>query len=76
MLSFIYRLILDFEQQHGIHPNLLYINENHAKHLMDGVAEDLSLQNITELLQLELIINREVLHPHVMWTQTAQRIAG
>ena len=76
MLSFIYRLIRDFEQQHGIHPNLLYLNEYHVKHLMDGVADDFSLQNITELLELDLIINREVLHPRVVWTQTAQRMAG
>ena len=76
MLSFIYRLVHDFEQKHGIHPNLLYLNEHHVKHLLDGIAEDFTLQNIIELLQLELIINREVLHPHVVWTQTAQRIAG
>jgi len=43
---------------------------------MESVTEEFSLQSITELLQLELIINREVLHPHVVWTQTAQRIAG
>jgi len=76
MLSFIYRLIHDFENKHGIHPNLLYLNEYHVKHLMESVTEEFSLQTITELLQLELIINREVLHPHVVWTQTAQRIAG
>ncbi|WP_455221853.1 hypothetical protein [Kaarinaea lacus] len=76
MLSYIFRLIRDFEKEHGIHPNLLYLNDYHVKHLIDGLAEDFSLQHITELLQLELIINREVLHPHVVWTQTAHRIAG
>jgi hypothetical protein len=76
MLSFIYRLIRDFEQKHGIHPNLLYLNEYHVKHLIDDVAVDCSLQNITDLLQLDLIVNREVLHPHVIWTQTAYRRAG
>ena len=76
MLSYIYRQICDFENQHGILPNLLYINEEHAEHLKDSVAEEFTLQQIAELLQLEVIINQEVLHPHVAWTQSAIRIAS
>lgn len=30
MLSYIYRQIREFENQHGILPNLLYINEEHV----------------------------------------------
>ena len=76
MLSYIYRQIRDFESEHGVLPNLLYINEEHAKHLKESVADDYSLQDIAELLQLEVIINKEVLHPHVAWTQSAMRFAS
>jgi len=76
MLSYIYRQICEFKNQHGILPNLLYINEQHAEHLKESVAEGFTLQNIAELLQLEVIINKEVLHPQVAWTQSAIRIAS
>ena len=76
MLSYIYRQIRNFEAQHGVLPNLLYINKEHAGHLQESVAEGYSLQDIAELLQLEVIINDDVLHPHVAWTQSAIRIAS
>ncbi|WP_455202547.1 hypothetical protein [Kaarinaea lacus] len=76
MLSYIYRQIRDFENQHGILPNLLYINEQHVEHLKNSVDEEFTLQNIAELLQLEVVIHQEVLHPHVAWTQSAIRIAS
>ena len=76
MLSYIYRQIRDFETQHGVLPNLLYINEEHAEHLKESVAEGYSLRDIAELLQLEVVINQEVLHPHVAWTQSVIRIAS
>jgi hypothetical protein len=73
MLSYIYRLIRDFEQEHGIHPNLLYLNQFHASHLKQGLDERFSFQAICDLLRLELIIDQDIMHPHVAWTQSAQR---
>ena len=75
MISYIYRLIQQFQRQHGIHPNLLYLNEIHAQHLKQSFGEDFSHHSITDLLQMELIINKEITHPHVAWTHTAQRMA-
>ena len=75
MLSYIYRLIRDFEQQHGIQPNLLYLNELHAKHLKAGFAEQYSYQAIRDLLQMELIISKETIHPHVAWSSTVHKKA-
>lgn len=75
MLSYIYRLIRNFEQEHGIHPNLLYINPDHADHLKQSMDERLTIQRIAELLQMEMIINYDIVHPHVAWTYTAQHIA-
>lgn len=76
MLSYIYRQIRDFENQHGILPNLLYVNAEHLEHLKESVEEGFTLENIAELLQLEVIINTEVLHPRVAWTPSATRIAS
>jgi hypothetical protein len=76
MLSFIYRLIRDFEQEHGIHPNVLYINEVHAHYLRNGFAEHYSYQAIRDLLRMELVISRETVHPHVAWTASVARQAS
>ncbi len=73
MLAYIYRLIRDFEQEHGIHPNLLYLNKLHAEHLKTAFTDQYSLQNITEMLQMEMIIDQGVVHPNVVWAQSAQR---
>jgi len=75
MLSYIYRLIRDFEQEHGIQPNILYLNEIHAQHLKDGFAENYSYQAIRDLLQMEFVVSGETVHPHVAWTPTVIRKA-
>ena len=76
MLSYIYRMVRDFENLHGIHPNLLYLNRLHSEHLKDAFADAYSMSQIMDELQMELIIDHDVVHPHVAWTQTAQRIAS
>ena len=76
MLSFIYRLIRDFEQEHGIEPNVLYINEVHAHYLRNGFDEHFSYQTIRDILRMELVISREVVHPNVAWSASVARQAG
>ena len=75
MISYILRLIDEFKREHGYQPNLLYLNEFHFNHLKSGFAEDYTLQVMCEVFQMELIVNREVIHPHVAWTHTAEKIA-
>lgn len=75
MISYILRLIDEFKQEHGCQPNLLYLNEFHFDHLKAGFAEDFTLPLMCEVLHMELIVNREVIHPHVAWTHTAEKIA-
>ena len=76
MLSFIYSLIRNFEQEHGIHPNVLYINEVHAHYLKTGFAEHYSYQAIRDLIRMELVISRETVHPNVAWTASIARQAS
>ena len=75
MLSYIYRLVDHFQSQHGVEPNLLYVNELHMSELKKSFASSETTQSITELLRMELIISCDITHPHVAWTQTAHRIA-
>ena len=76
MLAYIYRLINGFEQKHGVPPNTLYLNHAHSQHLQASFDEDYSLAQIMETLQMEMVIDPELMHPHVAWTQVARRIAS
>lgn len=71
MLSFIYRLVRDFEKEHGIPPNLLYLNPVHMHFLREQMSSDKQLDQIVNLLDMEIIITQEAIHPHVSWTQPA-----
>lgn len=73
MLAFIYRIIHDFEQEHGMNPNILYLNQLHCEHLKAAFSDDYTMQTITRLLHVELIIDPYCVHPHVAWSQMAQR---
>jgi hypothetical protein len=71
MLSFIYRLVNDFESTHDLRPNLLYLNEEHLQHLKDGFSKEYDLFRIMQTLGMEIIIDRGCVHPHVAWTRIA-----
>ncbi len=76
MLSYIVRLVQEFEQEHGVHPNLLYLNEQHLQHLQEGLREGNNLQRVRDILHMDIVLTRESVHPHVLWTQTAYQLAG
>jgi hypothetical protein len=76
MLSFILRISREFEQEHGIYPNLLYLNRFHAEHLKAAFDLEYSMNQILEILDMELIIQNDITHPRVVWSQIAQRVAA
>jgi hypothetical protein len=73
MLDFIYRLIREFEREHGILPNLLYLNRFHAEHLKSAFDENFSMPQIRNVLGMEMVIESDIIHPRVAWTQVAHR---
>lgn len=73
MLGHIYRLARDFEHEHGMHPNLLYVNQLHSEHLKTAFDNDVSIPLIMEWLKMEIVIENDIMHPHVAWRHTAQR---
>ena len=76
MLGYIYRLARDFEHEHGIHPNFLYLNKLHSEHLKIAFADEYSIHSIMELLQMEVVIENDIVHPHVAWRHTVQRMTA
>ena len=76
MLSYIYRLVTCFEREHGLRPNLLYINQDHLQHLKFSFDESYSMSQIMDMFKMEVIIDPGSVHPHVCWAQVAQRRAS
>lgn len=75
MLSYINQQASKFEESHGIQPNLLYLNEEHILYLRNDFSAQYDLDAIMNLLQMELVISNEIVHPHVGWTRFAQKYA-
>jgi hypothetical protein len=73
MLGFIYRLTRQFELEHGIRPNLLYLNHFHAEHLKSAFDEDYSMAQIRDVLGMEVIIENDIVHPRMAWAQAAEK---
>ncbi len=76
MLSFIYQLATRFEHAHQVRPNLLYLNPEHLVQLRESFGDPEDLGRILGILGMELIIDAEVVHPHVGWIPAQQRCAG
>jgi hypothetical protein len=71
MLSFVYRLIKDFERTHGVAPNVLYMSEKHYFALRENLAE-LGHEETEAFLRLEIALTPTA-HPHVSWHDPATR---
>lgn len=76
MLGFIVRLVNSFEKEHGFRPNLLYLNHIHSEHLKNSFDEKFSFSQIAQMLQMEIIIEPEAIHPRVAWTHVGHRVAS
>ncbi len=68
MLSYIYRVAMQFERKHGMRPNLLYLSYEHFEELKKSVADPADISVILNCLEMELILGREIVHPHVGWS--------
>ena len=68
MLSFIYQLAHEFEQEHGFRPNVLYLNRSHFAQLQGQLAEIHNLGTMSKLLGMEIVLESDLAHPHVGWS--------
>jgi hypothetical protein len=67
MLSFLYRLVEHYQREHGLHPNLLYMNPWHYRKLLECLPEMRSQEEVSKFLMMQIVINPEALHPYVAW---------
>lgn len=68
MLSFIYQLAHEYENEHGFRPNVLYMNQAHFGHLQCQLAEIRDLDTMNKLLGMEIVLDSDLTHPHVCWS--------
>jgi hypothetical protein len=66
MISFVMKLVNDFEEKHGCRPNLLYVNSEHLKRLCEDFDQGTDIQRISEMLEMEIIVSLDAVHPHVL----------
>ncbi len=67
MLSFLCRLVEHYQREHGLHPNLLYLNQWHYQKLLECLPEMENQDEVSRFLMLQIVISPETVHPHVAW---------
>ena len=75
MLSLTYQLTRAFEERHSVRPNLIYLNPSHFAIFKSDYPDPAVRARILDRLGLEVVIDRDVMHPHVAWSSTAMKRA-
>jgi len=75
MLSYLYRLALQFESEHGYRPNLLYISPVHYRRLCEDLAGIPGLGEMVRFLGMEVVIVADIGHPCLSFNQVNRRRA-
>lgn len=75
MLSYLYKLATEFEREHGHRPNLLYISPQHFQSLRHDLADIPGLGELVRFLGMEVVVDTEVGHPHLSYSQGLWRTA-
>ncbi len=68
MLSFIYQIARQFEQKHGFSPNLIHLNNEQFEHLCSELADIEGLDNLSQVLGMEIVLQTDITHPSVSWS--------
>jgi hypothetical protein len=65
MLSFIYRLRMDFERKYGEKPNMLYLNRFHFEHLRAACADPDDITALMQALGMTIMITEDAINPYL-----------
>lgn len=76
MLSYIFRLVEDFEQEHHMRPNVLYLNDEHFNRMRAEFADPNDIEEIVNRLEMEIMLDRAAVHPHVALIASSHRQAA
>jgi len=72
MLSFLYRLVRAFRQEHGYNPNVVVMNAQHYQRLLENIPEMTEYGSISRFLMMDIILSEDSVHPHVGWMMQIQ----
>jgi hypothetical protein len=72
MLSFIYRLVKQFESGHGYRPNLLEISPEHFSLLRQSLPLLSQRDELNRFLGMRILFSRDAVHPRVAWSAVAE----
>jgi len=73
MLSHLYRIAAQFEQHHGVAPNLLYLNYAHFEQLKQALGGLRDNAALLRGLDMALVLQQDVAHPRVAWSAHRER---
>jgi len=76
VLSYLYQLIRGFRREHGILPNVLYVNHRHYQQLTLDLPAFPTHAALCGFLALEVHVAQDVAHPHVAWVRSAARASA
>lgn len=65
MLSHIVNLVSDYEQDHGMKPNLVYMNETHYGYLREEMPGVWDHDDVVSLLGIDIALSDMAIRPHV-----------
>ncbi len=65
MLSFVVTLISQYERQHGVRPNLLYMNEAHYLYLREELPGVRDHDDVAAMVGTDIALSDEALSPFV-----------
>ncbi len=69
MLSFINQSVERFTNQHGTHPNLIYMSHDHFEQLRHELSPSLDIETLNRLLGMDIVLSHDHIHPQVAWSQ-------
>jgi len=76
MLSFLYRLVRSYQQEHGYRPNAVVMSKTHFRLLQASLPEIKGYTGLSKLLGMDVVLSEDCIHPHVAWMPMARRAAG
>jgi len=65
MFSHIVNLVKDYEQGHGMRPNVVYMNEVHYGYLREEMPGVRDHNEVVRILGVDIALADDVLHPQV-----------
>jgi len=65
MLSFIVSLVSTYETDHGVRPNLVFMNETHYEYLREELPGVRDHDDVTTILGVDIALSEEAIRPHV-----------